>query len=272
MEISGTRSPRGRPRSPASRASGSRGACSSASARSCPTSGPAGAPRARPRFTYLVGGNPTTIAIIVCIAIAVALTTSPVVYKALETAEFFKVGLTIVFLAIAIIAAIDISAWGDLQRERQQPRHAAEGDVGDRDAAGRPRVRGRGRANNLVQSNWIREKGFGMGKYVPKIESPLTGEPEPQPTTGTMMQPGRGEHQALQAAGSRSPTRSSSSPSGRSAWPRSSSSRCWPTRRCVGANLSDRPTSTSSRARARSSRTSSGRGSARSSGSSARCR
>jgi hypothetical protein len=38
-----------------------------------------------------------------------------------------------------------------------------------------------------VQSNWIREKGFGMGQYVPRIESPLTGEPEPQPSTGHMM-------------------------------------------------------------------------------------
>ena len=54
--------------------------------------------------------------------------------------------------------------------------------------------------------------------------------------------------------------------------PRSSSSRCWPTRRCTARTSPTRPTSTSSRARARSSRTSSGRGSARSSGSSARSR
>ena len=46
---------------------------------------------------------------------------------------------------------------------------------------------GAGGANNLVQSNWIREKGFGMGAYVPKIESPVTGEPEPAPTTGSMV-------------------------------------------------------------------------------------
>ena len=41
---------------------------------------------------------------------------------------------------------------------------------------------GAGGANNLVQSNWIREKGFGMGHYIPKIESPITGEPEAAPT------------------------------------------------------------------------------------------
>src|SRR6476620_3999621 len=65
-------------------------------------------------LTYLIGGNPTVIAMIVLIAIAVALTTSPVVYKALERAEFFKVGLTIVFLAIAIVAGIKASAWSSL--------------------------------------------------------------------------------------------------------------------------------------------------------------
>src|SRR4051794_34930420 len=65
-------------------------------------------------FTYLVGGSPTVIAVIVLLAIGVSLTTSPVVYKALEGAEFFKIGLTIVFLAVAIVAAIQPSDWGAL--------------------------------------------------------------------------------------------------------------------------------------------------------------
>ena len=42
------------------------------------------------------------------------MTLSPIVYKSLERAEFFKVGLTIVFLAIAVLAAIKASAWSDL--------------------------------------------------------------------------------------------------------------------------------------------------------------
>src|SRR3954454_14946391 len=62
-------------------------------------------------FTYIFGGNPTVIAVIVLLAIGIALTTSPVVYKALERAEFFKVGLTIVFLDMAIMAGIKASAW-----------------------------------------------------------------------------------------------------------------------------------------------------------------
>ncbi len=40
---------------------------------------------------------------------------------------------------------------------------------------------GAGGANNLVQSNWIRDKGFGMGHYVPRIVSPITGQEEAAP-------------------------------------------------------------------------------------------
>jgi hypothetical protein len=138
-------------------------------------------------FTYIFGGSPTTIAIIVLIAIGVALTTSPVVYKALERAEFFKVGLTIVFLAVAIVAAIKASAWSGLGDNVSNFGTLPTDDVAISTLLAGLVFAGAGGANNLVQSNWIREKGFGMGKYIPRIESPVTGAPEPAPTTGSMM-------------------------------------------------------------------------------------
>ncbi len=138
-------------------------------------------------FTYLVGGNPSVIAVIVLISIGVALTTSPVVYKALEGAEFFKVGLTIVFLGIAIIAGISASAWGDLGDNAGNFGTLPTGDVAIATLLAGLVFAGAGGANNLVQSNWIREKGFGMGAYIPRIESPITGEPEPAPATGSMI-------------------------------------------------------------------------------------
>ena len=52
--------------------------------------------------------DPFTIGIL--IASGIALTTSPVVYQTLERAQFFKVGLTLVFLAVAIVAAISMVA------------------------------------------------------------------------------------------------------------------------------------------------------------------
>jgi hypothetical protein len=138
-------------------------------------------------FSYLVGGRPNVIAIIVLIAIGVALTTSPVVYQALERAEFFKVGLTIVFLAIAVVAAIGGSVWGDLGDNVSNLGTLPTGDVAVATLLAGLVFAGAGGANNLVQSNWIRDKGFGMGAYIPKIVSPITGEPEAAPTTGWMV-------------------------------------------------------------------------------------
>jgi hypothetical protein len=137
--------------------------------------------------SYLFGGNPTVIAIGVLVAIGVALSLSRVVYKALEGAEFFKIGLTIVFLAIAVVAAIKASAWGDLKDNAPNFGTLPTGSVAVSTLLAGLVFAGAGGTNNLVQSNWIREKGFGMGAYVPRIESPITGEPEPQPTTGSMV-------------------------------------------------------------------------------------
>ena len=44
---------------------------------------------------------------------------------------------------------------------------------------------GAGGAQNLCQSNWIRDKGFGMGQYVPRLVSPVTGAPEARDTAAT---------------------------------------------------------------------------------------
>ncbi len=58
-------------------------------------------------LTFLMGGgNVPLITIGILVASGIALTTSPIVYQTLERAQFFKVGLTLVFLAVAIVAAI----------------------------------------------------------------------------------------------------------------------------------------------------------------------
>jgi hypothetical protein len=41
---------------------------------------------------------------------------------------------------------------------------------------------GAGGTNNLVVSNWIRDKGYGMGLYAPRVTSPITGEEEAAPS------------------------------------------------------------------------------------------
>lgn len=144
-------------------------------------------------FTYLTGfseGSVPYITIIVLVALGVALTASPVVYQTLEKAEFFKVGLTIVFLIIAMFTAISASAWADLPSAATNFGRLPQSALVPISLVLSGLVfAGAGGANNLVQSNWMRDKGFGMGAYIPKIVSPITGEEEATPATGSMMRP-----------------------------------------------------------------------------------
>jgi hypothetical protein len=46
---------------------------------------------------------------------------------------------------------------------------------------------GAGGGQNLCQSNYIRDKGFGMGRYVPRLVSPLTGVEEAAPASASFI-------------------------------------------------------------------------------------
>ncbi len=140
-------------------------------------------------LTFLMGGgNVPYITIGVLVASGVALTVSPVVYQTLERAQFFKVGLTLVFLALAIVVAIGASAWAELPTMITQFGRFPDTDVLPVSLVLSGLVfAGAGCVNNLAQSNWIRDKGFGMGVYIPRIVSPITGEEVAAPATGSMM-------------------------------------------------------------------------------------
>ncbi len=140
-------------------------------------------------LTFLMGGgNVPLITIGILVASGVALTTSPIVYQTLERAQFFKVGLTLVFLAVAIVAAISPSAWADLPQAFSNIGQLPDSDVIPISLVLSGLVfAGAGGVNNLAQSNWIRDKGFGMGIYIPRIVSPITGEEAAAPATGSMM-------------------------------------------------------------------------------------
>jgi len=142
-------------------------------------------------FTFLVGGgNVSLITCGVLIASGIALTVSPVVYQTLERAQFFKVGLTLVFLAIAIVFAIKASAWAHLSSAITEFGRLPDTNVLPVSLVLSGLVfAGAGGANNLAQSNWIRDKGFGMGVYLPRIVSPITGEEVAAPATGSMIRP-----------------------------------------------------------------------------------
>ena len=140
-------------------------------------------------LTFLLGGgNVPLLTIGVMVLSGFALTISPVVYQTLERAQFFKVGLTLVFLVVAIVAAINPSAWTGLPAIVTHIGWIPDSSILPISLVLSGLVfAGAGGVNNLAQSNWIRDKGFGMGVYIPRIVSPITGEEVAAPATGSMV-------------------------------------------------------------------------------------
>ncbi len=127
------------------------------------------------------GGDVNVIAIAALLAIGATLTASPVVYQTVERLEFIKIGALLLFVAIALFVAVSTTAYSDTsQTITSFGTFPSEIELAI--LVGALAAAGAGGANNLVQSNWIRDKGFGMGKYAPRIVSPITGEEEAAPS------------------------------------------------------------------------------------------
>ena len=131
--------------------------------------------------TYVVGGNPRIIAIGALLVIGAALTLAPVVYVALERLIFVKIAAVVFLSVLAIALAIGSDSWRALPSGLLGI-HGIPGDLGFALMLSAIAFAGAGGGQNLCQSNWIRDKGFGMGVYVPRLVSPLTGTEEAQPS------------------------------------------------------------------------------------------
>jgi hypothetical protein len=129
------------------------------------------------------GGNVKLLAVLGLASIAIALTLAPVVYTMVERIEFFKVGIILFFIVVAIATAVTAEAWAHLP---DAVTHFGRIPAGLPLALVLPALAfaGAGGGQNLVQSNWMRDKGYGMGVHVPHLASPVTGEPEAAPGTG----------------------------------------------------------------------------------------
>jgi hypothetical protein len=126
-------------------------------------------------LSYVFGGDPTVIAVGLLLLIGAILTLAPVVYTALERMLFVKVALIGGFFVLAVIFAIEASSWRELP---DAATHIGQfpSELGVAVLMGALAYAGAGGGQNLCQSNWIRDKGFGMGRYVPRLVSPVTGK------------------------------------------------------------------------------------------------
>ncbi len=140
--------------------------------------------------SYLFGGTPRYIAIAMLVGIGLILTLAPVVYVALERAQMLKVAAVLLLFVVGSIVAVGAKAWADLPQIVTQPDIPVE-VLGFATLLGALAFAGAGGGQNLVQSNWIRDKGFGMGSYLPRLVSPITGAPEAKGSTGFVFEPSK---------------------------------------------------------------------------------
>lgn len=139
-------------------------------------------------ITYLVGGEPQWIAIGMLVVIGLILTLAPVVYVALERLQIVKVAAVGLLIVVGGVLVVTADAWSSLPQIVTRATIPAE-QLGFAVLLGALAFAGAGGGQNLCQSNWIRDKGFGMGQYVPHLKSPITGEPEAAPSTGYVFEP-----------------------------------------------------------------------------------
>ncbi len=142
--------------------------------------------------TYLTGtgaGSVRWIAIGMLLLIALGLTLAPVIYTALERVIFVKIALVVTLIVVAVLFAITADSWVELGKGMTVDAGFPVPELEFAVLMGAIAYAGAGGGQNLCQSNWIRDKGFGMGLYVPRLVSPVTGQEEAAPTTGFQFAP-----------------------------------------------------------------------------------
>ena len=143
-------------------------------------------------FTFIFDLSDSAVPIVATIflvSIGLAITVSPVVYQTLEKVEGAMVALILIFVVAAIVVATDGSAWASVITDIPQVTSNLPAIVSQLGAAslfGAIVFAGAGGANNLVQSNYVRDKGMGMGSRIPNIVSPVTGQEAAAPSLGYM--------------------------------------------------------------------------------------
>ncbi|GAB4156377.1 MAG: hypothetical protein Tsb009_33300 [Planctomycetaceae bacterium] len=119
------------------------------------------------------------------ILIGIVLTAGPVVYNTVEKIQLVLVGLILLLVAVIAIVVIRPDAItamgtgivniGNMPELKDSP---GPGDLTLMGLLGALAFAGAGGTTNLGQSNFIKDKGYGMGRYIGRITSPLTGQEE----------------------------------------------------------------------------------------------
>ena len=138
-------------------------------------------------LSFVVGDlNVKLVGILGLIAVGLTLTASPVVYRTVERFQTVIIGGVLVWLVLAVVLGTTGEAWGDLASGLTSGFGSVptSPEVTAAVIAGAIAFAGSGGCGNLAVSNWVRDKGMGMGHYIPRIVSPMSGEQEAVPAKG----------------------------------------------------------------------------------------
>lgn len=138
----------------------------------------------------------TPLAIAGLILCGIILTAGPVIYETVERIQFLLVGMIIVIVIALATWLMFLRPDGPLKMLEQLATFGNGQFVPPFDDRMTPQVllgalafAGAGGTLNLGQSNYIKDKGYGMGAYIGRLTSPVTGNEEPITELGYAFKP-----------------------------------------------------------------------------------
>lgn len=127
--------------------------------------------------TFVTGGSHVWLTVIGMVVIGSVLTLSPRAYTMMERIQLGLVGfivLALIGLTLPYVNGELLTAWAKGTVSVGRLPEAADFDWPL--FLGALAYAGLGGVGNIIQSNYIREKGYGMGYFAPKVVSPFTGK------------------------------------------------------------------------------------------------
>ena len=143
-------------------------------------------------LTWELGGETEGIrvlySIISLVVLGLALSLGPVVYNTVERIQMVLVAVVLVFLVVIFFLVVEFSHIVDMLRGIANVGHIPE-DMELPLLLGAIAFAGAGGTMNLAQSDFVRDKGYAMGRYIGRLTSPLTGKEEVAADIGYHFEP-----------------------------------------------------------------------------------
>ncbi|HJO22086.1 MAG: Nramp family divalent metal transporter [Myxococcota bacterium] len=121
------------------------------------------------------------------VACGLTLSVGPVVYRTVETIQVVLVAVIFAGLIVLTALLVEPATVGDLAAGAFRFGHMPDG-VHMPMLLGALAFAGAGGSVNLAQSNYIKDKGYGMGRWVGRITSPFTGREESGSEVGAVFE------------------------------------------------------------------------------------